>query len=216
MNITSSLILLVTLKTNIHKTRLSDLSIEEVIDNGTGFLIRNNGVFVTAKHVLNCEQNERVYAVINDQLVPIKTIRRFDLVGDGDYNDYELCKIPLSNSEYFKEIPSSKVKSGEKLRLLGFSRRVKSKFSSEITLQDGIIYYNEISGFLFNHGLPKIDGLGPFENGFIMLYNESIEEFPFGMSGGPIVNSVGRVVGLLSRAFNEEGALCLSIEKLLR
>ena len=210
----NSVCLLVTLAKGHKKELFSELQASEIIDNGTGFFIDPNGLIATAKHVLKCGNDEAIFTIVGDKILPVEIIKRYELLGDGDYNDYALCKVALSSLQYLKLGSSKILKEREKLRVLGFSKHSKSKLSREMKYKDGVIHFNEIEGLLFNHGLPKIDGLGPFDNGFIMLYVETISRQPAGMSGGPVVNEDGEVVGLLVRGFNSNGVLCLHAMKL--
>ncbi len=213
--INSSVCLLIILEKGNQKKLFGELCNSEIINNGTGFFIDPNGLIATANHVIKCEHNEAVFAVLKGKLIPVEIIKRYELLGDGGYNDYALCKAPLSTQNHFKLSASKISNSQEQLRVLGFSKHVKSKNNHEVKFKDGKMYYNEISGILFKLGIPKIDGLGPFENGFIMLYDESFTKYPSGMSGGPVVNLKGEVVGLLFRGSNLTGALCLNANKLI-
>lgn len=136
---------------------------------GTGFLVDGKGYLVTSAHVV--KNADSIYVVnTKGEYFKAKTI----LVNDN--TDIAVLKIEDTRFQSYKSIPYSIKKSsadlGESIFTLGFPR-------SEIVYNEG--YLSAKTGY----------------NGDTIAYQVAISANP-GNSGGPIFNTSGEIIGILS------------------
>lgn len=215
MDITKSTCLILVCDKRIKKSHFSDLKSEDILDSGTGFFINSEGLIATAGHVVKEVENEVFFIVKDDKLLPLVVIKRFDLLGNGEYNDYAICQVELKSEDYFDTTEFVEPNEGDKLILNGFTKHEKAKFSQEYSFSNGVMYFNEIRAIYSWKGIKPFGNKGVFENGFVMHYEETFHNSLHGMSGGPILNLKKEVIGLLCRGYNLNGGQGLFTSSLL-
>jgi hypothetical protein len=199
MTIDKKICLLVKCLTALKKTKLSELTNHEILDSGTGFFVMGRWI-ITAQHVIDVAPNETVYAVFEDALIPVVVKREAHGYEDDIYLDYATCFTKANFDDSF-DISFCEPKNGERLIFLGFSRRFKEKSVSSHAFYDGEFYLNRIEGSCFQNTVLVTKYKKDFSNGFIMLFDQPILEFPYGMSGGPILSADYHLRGLTSLGY---------------
>ncbi|MBN2312620.1 MAG: trypsin-like peptidase domain-containing protein [Sedimentisphaerales bacterium] len=134
--------------------------------NGTCFAISENGMLVTAYHIVKGAQDIKVY-LKQDTFQPAQ-ILLFDAI-----NDLAVLKIEASTPNFFEIAPMWSVQQGDQVFTVGFP-----------TLSEGR-YLNGFFGPLTN----------PLGASSLLEINIPVEP---GNSGGPLVNSKGFVVGIIT------------------
>lgn len=150
---------------------------------GTGFLINNSGYLLTNHHVIEGAKNISIKGIKGD----FNTALQAKVVSIDRLNDFALLKIE-SKLVTFETPPysigsSNKVLQAEEVFALGYP--IKDVMGEEIKVTNGII--NSLSGF-----------------------QGSISEFQFsasvqpGNSGGPLLDSKGQVIGIVTSKINSD------------
>ncbi|MCF8140122.1 MAG: trypsin-like peptidase domain-containing protein [Cyanobium usitatum Tobar12.5m-G36] len=153
---------------------------------GSGTLVAKNGdiyTLLTAWHVLSSvREGEELYAVTNTGVsyrIPIKSIIRVGNV------DMALARFRSLDGLKIAEISAEDVRMGEDAEVIGYPVTASKK----LALNKGHIVANAKVGV---------------EEGYQLLYK--IETSP-GMSGGPVVDKFGNVVGVHGRGELDERAV---------
>lgn len=141
-----------------------------IFKTGTGFFISKDGFIITNYHVI---QNSSNVFVSNPQLKRVKA----QIVATDEDNDIALLKIVANQSTIPYDITPSSVDIGSSVFTLGYP--LIQSMGQEVKLTSGII--NSNSGF---------------END--SRYYQFSAEIQPGNSGGPLFDSDGRIVGLVS------------------
>jgi hypothetical protein len=202
MSIENRVCLLIKCHRGLRKTRLSELTGTEILDSGTGFFIMGRFI-ITAQHVLGDDTRDLIFVVIDDMLFPIAIEKQSAGYEDDVYLDYALISSATTSLDSF-EVTFREPTKDEKLLCFGFSRNFKGKVISSCSFSDGEFYLNEITGSCFQNPALVTKYGKNFNNGFIMFYDEPIIKFPYGMSGGPIVNENLELRGMLSLGWGNE------------
>ncbi len=202
MSIENKACLLIKRQRGVRKTRLSELTSTEILDSGTGFFVTDRSI-ITAQHVLGDDMVDPTFVVIEDVLCPITIEKQSAGYEDNDYLDYALISSARTSMDNFG-VTFREPTEREKLLCFGFSRNFKGKAISSCSFSDGEFYLNEITGSCFQNPALVTKYGKNFNNGFIMFYDEPITKFPYGMSGGPIVNENLELRGLLSLGWGNE------------
>ena len=142
--------------------------------NGSGFLINNNGFIATNYHVI--DGATEIFVEIDAKDYKCK------LVATDKENDLAILKVlEKSNFMVYSTINSNKTATGSEIFVLGFPYAL-SLLGNEIKLTDG-----------------KISSQTGFQ-GQLKTYQISAPVQP-GSSGGPLFNSDGDIVGIVSSKF---------------
>jgi serine protease Do len=151
---------------------------------GSGFIVSENGIIITNKHVVN--ENDAEYTVItsNNQKYAVSKIYRDPL------NDLAILKINANGLTALSLGDSSKLKLGQKAIAIGTPF---GEFQNTIT-----------SGIVSGLGRGITAG-SPFE-GFVERLDSVIQTdaaISSGNSGGPLLNSSAEVIGVNTAVSNE-------------
>jgi hypothetical protein len=214
MDINKATVLIIICESEMPRMLFSELYDNDIKSIGTGFFIDGNGTISTAGHVLNIQKNERPYVVINDRLIQLDIKKQYDLVGDGDYNDYALCTADVKSPHHFDIKKFTEPRDNEPLFLTGYTRKVRSSNHTELKYSDGTVYHNQMTGRFLIRGIRPLANMGIFPNGFTMLFDETLSDHPNGMSGGPITNANSELVGHLISGYLLTGGHGLFSHKL--
>ena len=142
----------------------------EAVGSGTGFLVSSNGLVVTNHHVINGA---------NEITVTVPTGEAFtaEVVSASASTDLALLRIPYQTKIYLTSEQPGSVKTGNHVFTLGFP--VSDLLGKELKYTDGSI--SSLSGF----------------EGDATFYQMSVPIQP-GNSGGPLINEIGNVVGIVT------------------
>lgn len=148
------------------------VSKDNVITNstGTGFAISQDGLIVTAHHVVKDASSIKIH-LNNGSIVKAKTYK------SDPSNDIAILKIDVSTTNYLPIAPLRATKTGERVFTIGFP--MSSVLGQEAKYTEGVI--SALSG---------IEGAASF-------LQITVPVQP-GNSGGPLVNEDGYVVGIIS------------------
>lgn len=192
----------------------------ESLDNGTGFFVNTDGVFLSAGHVFK-DEKRTYFAIIDGERKPIKIIYKeyqeqesqspptyFDLVVGLVYN------VSLNNHDTI--IFSNEVKIDDKCELFGYSKQELRKRQSVIIhtseeaqenripkLRTLIATCNRLAAWRRN----EKNDIVWYTNCISMNMNDILA---FGLSGGPFILDQNNVVGMLITADT-----CLSSQYLM-
>lgn len=148
---------------------------DNIYKTGTGFFVSKDGYIITNYHVI--ENSENIY-VTNKQFKRVKA----DVIGFSDEKDIALLKIDASfNSIPYKIVFADK-DVGSNIFTLGYP--LVQSMGQEVKLTTGII--NSGSGFEDDR----------------RYYQFSAEVQP-GNSGGPLFDSEGNVIGLVTAKYGQ-------------
>lgn len=160
----------------IYSPRFNNLiSISNLVSQGTGFIINNEGYIITNNHVV---RNGSYYEVVyNDKTYKAKFVAESTL-------DLSILKIDSYNTFYsFVNLGNSdNLKLGTKLFALGFP--LESILGNSIKLSDGIL--SSVNGFLGNSN-----------------YFQTSATLNEGNSGGPIFGESGAILGVSTSKLNK-------------
>ena len=179
-------------------------NLSRFVDNGTGFLINEDGYFISAGHVFKNE-TRNYFAFVNSENYPIEIIYREYLEGSDQvvpiYLDLVIGRIRDVKIEEDKCLSfSTDIKVKDELTLFGYSPRDLISSGSAILPVEN-----------YGESLPKFKSLSVIcdrlsiwrkrDTGIIWFTN-CLTIFmhnilAFGMSGGPIVDSGNNVFGML-------------------
>lgn len=137
---------------------------------GTGFAISENGLIVTAYHVIENAKAIKVY-LTKDSFVSAKVIRI------DPSNDLALLQIENPTPNFLQIAPMRSVKMGDKVFTIGFPMR--SVLGQEAKYTEGVV--------------SALSGLKDASS-FLQI---TVPVQP-GNSGGPLVNERGEVVGVIT------------------
>ncbi len=150
----------------------------------TGFVVGQDGLIATAKHVVEAAKGHKLYAVINENgKITIRYVFGFLRHPDAD------AALLLVRHQFKSETPPrfSALLPNEKLFAVGFP--MSEKVRDNPTLSSGNFFKNV-------HGT----ALSTLQRSYSILAHLPVDE---GSSGGPIFDRYGNVAGLLSAAKNK-------------
>lgn len=143
---------------------------------GTGFLVRPDGLILTAWHVVKdakligvrCEGHERVFVTLGERSQTL---------------DLALLKAPLTDMPYLSPAPARSARKGDPVFTLGYPAAME--LGPEPKFSDGTI--------------SALSGGG--RDGLRLLVTVPIQP---GSSGGPVIGADGAVVGIVTATQKEE------------
>jgi S1-C subfamily serine protease len=143
---------------------------------GTGFLVRPDGLILTAWHVVKdakmigvrCEGRERVLATLGERSQTL---------------DVALLHVPLTDTPYLSTAPARSARKGDPVFTLGYPAAME--LGPEPKFSDGTI--------------SALSGGG--RDGLRLLVTVPIQP---GSSGGPVIGADGTVVGIVTATQKEE------------
>ncbi len=142
---------------------------------GSGFIISEDGLAVTANHVVTGGGSYDVY--VGDTDKPVNA----SLVGISECSDLALIDLEGGGYEYLEWV-TGEIRSGLKVSAAGFPGEPGSRKRPAYTLTDGTINNTEATGML---GTSAVDS--------VLEHSAQIRP---GSSGGPLVDENGKVVGI--------------------
>lgn len=152
---------------------------------GTGFLVNNQGYILTNFHVIEDAKTIKVEGIKGDFTVPFTArVVAIDRLTDLALLKIESKLVTFENPPY-EFINSKNVSKAERIFALGYP--LQYAMGGEVKVTDGII--NSLTG-----------------------YKQSISEFQIsaavqpGNSGGPLLNSQGQLIGIISAKIKSEFA----------
>ncbi|CAM2005434.1 trypsin-like peptidase domain-containing protein [Acanthopleuribacter pedis] len=137
--------------------------------SGTGFLISENGLVVTNRHVVN--DADRLTVTLHDGRE-----MEAELVGKDDGMDIALLKIEARNLQPLTLGTSHNLRLGDTVLALGYPLHLGFSVTSGI-----------VSGIGRNMNVGQFD---------LATYIQTDADITFGNSGGPLVNNAGEVIGI--------------------
>ena len=147
---------------------------EDRLFSGSGFFVNEKGLIATNYHVIE----DNTHLIVHPANVPEDYYYTAEVVSYDSINDLALLQI---NNNYtvtdYLSLASESVKTGETIYVSGYPRGI------DLTISDGIISNNR------HH----TDGLD------YLLMTAAISP---GNSGGPVVNSSGKVVGIATAKYS--------------
>jgi serine protease Do len=158
---------------------------KQVQDIGTGFILSEDGVIVTNKHVVSDTESKYKVITKDDKTFDVQKIYR------DPTNDLSILKINANNLKPITLGDSSKIKVGQMAIAIGTAL---GEFRNTVTV--GVI-----------SGLGRgISAGSPFEGSVERLDNviQTDAAINPGNSGGPLLNSLGEVIGI-NTAVSSEG-----------
>lgn len=152
------------------KTRAAAFRIEDDNGVGTGFFISNDGLALTAYHVVFGARNPKAITVDKKEYA-------FDVIGFDDYNDVALLKVKVTGSVPFLPLAKASPKVGDAVLGIG------NGGGSFLTAKYGNLRALDVEA-----------GRADFPSGTLEMTAPLIP----GDSGGPIINASGEAVGVTS------------------
>ncbi len=176
-------------------------STNEMVDNGTGFIINKDGYFISAGHVFEIEEN-KYFAKIQNIKVPIKLIHTEYKNQENQvspyYMDLVIGKLCLNSIEIKPLKFSKSIEIGAQYFACGYAKTLlipndkKIITEGELFADDNDEYfkddlkYNQLPYKVTSKNISRFfkGNLIIFENGFSI---KEIKFNPKGLSGGPIL-----------------------------
>ncbi len=159
----------------VEESTLSVVTIRTEKDLGTGFIVSNDGLIVTNKHVVADTTLKYKVVIGKDEIVEVKNIYRDPL------NDLAILKVEKTGLKAVELGDSDKLKVGQSVIAIGTAL---GEFRSTVTT--GVV-----SGLGRGITAGSNDSLEKLEN--VIQTDAAINP---GNSGGPLFNSGGQVIGV--------------------
>lgn len=137
--------------------------------SGTGFLISNDGLIVTNRHVVNDADQLKVILHDGREL-------EAEVVGKDDGMDIALLKVDAKNLTHLDLGRSDNLRLGDFVLALGYPLHLGFSVTSGI-----------VSGIGRNMNIGQVD---------LATYIQTDADITFGNSGGPLINNRGEVIGI--------------------
>lgn len=171
------------IKNNIVRIYIKDRQ-GGLVSFASGFVVGENGLIATAKHVVEAARGHKLYVVINeDGRVTIRYV-----FGSLTHPDADAALLLVRHQFKSKTLPRfPALLPNEKLFAVGFP--MSGKIHDKPTLSSGNFFKNTPGS-----------ALSVLQRSYSILAHLPIDE---GSSGGPIFDRYGNVAGLLSAAKNK-------------
>ena len=169
-------------------TRKSDMrrrSIHEQLATGSGFLISPEGFIVTNSHVINKADEITVN-------LPDGTSYLADLIGEDPSTDIAVIRIYGHNFEFAGFGNSKKLKVGQLVIAIG------NPFGFQFTVTTGVV--SALGRSMYSYTGRLIDG--------VIQTDAALNP---GNSGGPLINSLGEVIGINTAIISSAQGLCFAV-----
>lgn len=160
---------------------------------GTGFFIDPDGTFVTAYHVIYDANGLKVYGHNSELFSDVQLI-----IADPT-NDIAILTVNHAHTPFFK-LTDQTLQVGKTFMAIGHPRGFRDQAFEAHATQTGFADSLQLSDSSGNPVFSKSIAIIPLD---LTIYG--------GMSGGPIVNSDGGVVGMLTGSYSEGGSLAWGI-----
>jgi serine protease Do len=144
---------------------------EPLVSQGTGFLVRPDGLVLTAFHVVRDSSTIKVRCQGYEAAVPAK------LGAHSGTLDLAVLETPLSNTPYLSAAEPRSAKSGDQVFVMGFPSALD--LGPEPKFSEGVI--------------SALSGSG--RDALLMLFTAPIQP---GSSGGPVMALDGSLVGIVT------------------
>lgn len=156
-------------------------TVKRPISAGTGFLVTADGYILTNKHVVNQHERQDFVVILNDEnnkgrKVPAKVI------SIDPTSDIAVMKIEMKNLPSLTFADSSDLQVGQTALAIGYTL---GQFANSVS--KGVV-----------SGLSRSIVAGDFNGMAEQLFGiiQTDAAINFGNSGGPLINSEGRVIGM--------------------
>jgi hypothetical protein len=163
------------------------------VEIGTGFFVDSRGAFLTAYHVVKDATEVDVYDHLNNKYTKLQ------LINADPTNDVAVLTVNRPAASYFTlepQIPSVNATFISIGHPFSFKYQTFQARATQDGFADSLRLINSSGNGIFSKSTPII----PLD---LTIYN--------GMSGGPIINAGGNVIGMLSGSFNVGGSLAWGI-----
>ena len=159
---------------------------DELLGSGSAFVIASSGLAVSNYHVFEGASKVMLMNKKGDKYMVTEIVKA------SKEQDFVIFKMDNHKNLSFLSVSDSTPKIGEKSFAIG---NPKGMARTSFTLSEGII-----------SGLRVIEGTH---------YLQTTAEITHGSSGGPLINSLGKVVGITTRGFEEANLnFCVDIREL--
>jgi hypothetical protein len=161
---------------------------------GTGFFVSREAKIVTAYHVIEGARRLEIFTHTGRQLA------RTMLVQIDPDSDVAVLKVDVPESLLWLQLSSSLPTPQQPLTVIGHPRGIRNQTLGARSTQNGLLDSLAISGPTKKPVFAKSVGVLPLD---LTLYS--------GMSGTPVLDADGHVVGALSGSFDEGGSYAWAI-----
>jgi len=146
------------------------------VGGGTGFIVSEDGLIVTNKHVVNDEKAEYLVYLNDGRKFPAKVLLKHPV------DDLAILKINATNLKPIKLGDSDKVKIGQFVIAIG---NALGEFQNTVS-------FGVVSGL--NRNITASDSSGNVERLEGLIQTDAA--INYGNSGGPLINIYGEVIGV--------------------